>query len=71
MNSKFEDSQKKHICHLIDYGMMVLDNFSTDLDDQIDKVAGYYIMPKYAQNLEQYLVNQKEIDFATVLNIAL
>jgi hypothetical protein len=52
MNSKFEESKRKHICHLIDYGMMVLDNFSTDLDDQKDKVAGYYIMTKYSMNLE-------------------
>ena len=56
MHNKFNYSKQKHICHLIDYGMLVLDNFSIDKTNKsTNKVAGYYIMPKYDMNLEDYL----------------
>ena len=50
LECKFSKPKHKYICQLIDYGMLVLYNFSPDSeknDQNNNKVAGYFIMPKY------------------------
>ena len=72
MHTKFNDKTKsKYICELIDYGMMVLDNFAIENGKSVNRVAGYYIMPRYNINLEEYLASRNSIDKREVLNICL
>lgn len=71
MHAKFDGTKSKYICELIDYGMMVLDNFAIENGKSVNKVAGYYIMPRYSINLEEYLASKNSIDKREVLKFCL
>jgi serine/threonine protein kinase len=49
--------------------MLILKNFTYEQNEMIDQVTGYFIMPKYTENLDQYLQRQSKIDSQTVLKI--
>lgn len=49
--------------------MLVMDNFTSEGGKSIHKVAGYYVMPRYDVNLEEYFKLQSKIDLVTVLKI--
>lgn len=77
MSKKFCHSKHKFVCHFVDYGMLILnfnkfnpDEEENDENRNKDRVAGYFIMSKYSENLDQYIERQKsKIDFETVLKI--
>ena len=52
MKTKFTQSKSKHVCELVEYGMMVLDNFKIENGKGVNIVAGYYIMPRYSTALD-------------------
>lgn len=54
---------------MIDYGMLVMNNFDNVEGQPISKVTGYFIMPKYSVSLEEYLDNASSIDLHSVLSI--
>ena len=54
---------------MIDYGMLVMNNFANEEGQSISKVTGFFIMPKYSVSLEEYLYNNTPIDLHTILNI--
>ena len=49
--------------------MLILKNFTYEQNEMIDQVTGYFIMPKYTENLDQYLQRQSKIDSQTILKI--
>ena len=52
---------------MVDYGMLILNNFTSGRQKKSSQVAGYFIMPKYTENLDQYIQRQSNIDNETVL----
>jgi serine/threonine protein kinase len=55
---------------MIDYGMIIFTNFNTVLDLE-EKVAGYFIMPKYKINLEDYFIRKNKIDPGFLFEVVL
>lgn len=49
--------------------MLILENYSDQMDQKPNKIAGYYIMPKYSINLEEYLSGQSSIDKIEILKV--
>ena len=43
------------IPQIIDYGMLLLQNFNAGANEEDVKMCGYYIIPQYQHNLNQYL----------------
>jgi serine/threonine protein kinase len=62
LKSKFDVSKALYISSIIDYGLIVLKNHGSK-SEKIDKPIGYYIMPKYSQNLEQYFCDNNDPRF--------
>lgn len=60
----------KHVSGMIDYGMIIFTNFNT-VSDLEEKVAGYFIMPKYKINLEDYFIRKNKIDPGFLFEVVL
>ena len=64
-----ERSHKSRVVSgIIDYGMIVIDNFSNDLINE-KRVTGYIILPKYSHNLEEHFHKMGKIDPGFVFNV--
>jgi hypothetical protein len=62
--SKGTDSDKekqKLVSGLIDYGMIVFENFDAENTEDNIQVVGFFIMPKYTINLESYIIKEDRI----------
>ena len=59
MTSKVEEEEKDDdeihtVPKLVDYGLVIMHNFAF-VNKEITKLCGYYIIPKYQVNLNQYM----------------
>lgn len=66
------DVKYQCISKVLDYGMMIITNFghAGASAQQNEIIAGFYIMPKYSLNLEQFYENGKQIQPYFIYKIA-
>jgi hypothetical protein len=58
---------------LINYGIFIFSNFKGQDEKKTevtDTLAGFYVMPKYECNLDEYIDKQKKIDVDFILKTA-
>ena len=59
------------IPQIVDYGMLLLQNFNAGDDKEDVKMCGYYIIPQYQHNLNQYLeIVKKDLIDGEIFGVA-
>ena len=58
--SKLEENRTNSICQIIDYGIIIINNFDGQCEEEV--LVGYYFMPNYGTNLYDYLIGQKKVN---------